>query len=67
VTPRQHTLVLTTTPKSNGKSLRIRCTCMSQVGSPERFFNYDHLGDAPDIEHAVAVWTNHVSLTTKEK
>lgn len=54
-------LMLTSTPRSNGRQLRVRCECMSgstraqvDVRTP-----FDHLGDVDTIPEGVALWDEH--------
>lgn len=55
-------MALTITPGSNGRSLRVRCECMSEIEPLKKVdyrTAYDHLGDAPDILEARKVWKEH--------
>lgn len=47
----------------NGHRVRVRCTCMAEYrNTSRRYFNYDALADAANIEHARAVFTIHLAI-----
>lgn len=63
-TTRPCAIVLTATPRSNGRQLRVRCECMSGVPARRPVdirTPYDHLGDVDSVKEARALWRSHAS------
>jgi hypothetical protein len=53
-------MVLSLTPRSNGRRLRVRCRCMAEYKASRRHYAYDWLADVSGLEAARAVWDAHV-------
>jgi len=62
----QHNFVLTGKPNSNGKILRVRCTCMAEYKDVStRYYNYDPLAEVTSIEDAKKAYADHLAKFEK--
>jgi hypothetical protein len=58
---KQHHLVLTFTPNSNGRKIRVRCRCMAEYRNVSlRYFNYDWLADVETLEEVKQIYHAHL-------
>jgi hypothetical protein len=58
---KQHKLILTAKPRSNGKVLRVRCKCMAEYRNvSDRYYNYDWLAEVTSAREALAVYRKHL-------
>jgi hypothetical protein len=58
---KQHHLVLTFTPRSNGCKIRVRCRCMAEYRNVSlHYYNYDWLADVETIEEIKQIYEAHL-------
>lgn len=58
---KEHHLVLTGTPGTNMRKVRVRCRCMAEYRSVSlHYYNYDWIADVETLEEAKQVYAAHL-------
>jgi hypothetical protein len=58
---KEHKLILTAKPGSNGKVLRVRCKCMAEYRNvSDHYYNYDWIAEVGTVEEVLVVYRKHL-------